>query len=341
MKETEETNKKLVSQLIEKSIEAFILGIEIYNKPTIKYRIEGFSFFICNAWELMLKGELINREIPIYYKDSPERTITLSESIAKIYSDKNTRIRLNLEKIIDLRNISTHFITQDYEVKYAPLFQACVLNYINEINRFHSVDITKYIPQNFLTISAHYQPLSNEEIKLKYPPEIAEKFIKEANEVDVLMDEYNSDKFSVKIKQVLYITKKRDDADFTVRIEKDSKTSIEIVKELKDPADTHKYSFNSVVTAVQERLKRKNIVLSYEKGFTAYVLTQFINFYNIKENDKYCYKHKIGNNNSYTYSQQFIEFIVDEISKDPLNIVESLKDGNKKLNSSREENKKR
>ncbi len=191
MKETEETNKKLVSQLIEKSIEAFILGIEIYNKPTIKYRIEGFSFFICNAWELMLKGELINREIPIYYKDSPERTITLSESIAKIYSDKNTRIRLNLEKIIDLRNISTHFITQDYEVKYAPLFQACVLNYINEINRFHSVDITKYIPQNFLTISAHYQPLSNEEIKLKYPPEIAEKFIKEANEVDVLMDEYN------------------------------------------------------------------------------------------------------------------------------------------------------
>lgn len=79
MKETEETNKKLVSQLIEKSIEAFILGIEIYNKPTIKYRIEGFSFFICNAWELMLKGELINREIPIYYKDSPERTITLSE----------------------------------------------------------------------------------------------------------------------------------------------------------------------------------------------------------------------------------------------------------------------
>ena len=79
MKETEETNNKLVRQLIEKSIEAFILGIEIYNKPTIKYRIEGFSFFICNAWELMLKGELINRGMSIYYKDSPERTITLYE----------------------------------------------------------------------------------------------------------------------------------------------------------------------------------------------------------------------------------------------------------------------
>lgn len=39
----------LKSKLIDKSIEAFILGLEIYNKPTIKYRIEGFSFFICNA----------------------------------------------------------------------------------------------------------------------------------------------------------------------------------------------------------------------------------------------------------------------------------------------------
>jgi len=46
---------KLYENLLNKSIEAFILGIEIYNKPTIKYRVEGFSFFICNAWELMLK----------------------------------------------------------------------------------------------------------------------------------------------------------------------------------------------------------------------------------------------------------------------------------------------
>ena len=40
------------NRLVEKSIEAFILSLEIYNKPTIKYRVEGFSFFIVNAWEL-------------------------------------------------------------------------------------------------------------------------------------------------------------------------------------------------------------------------------------------------------------------------------------------------
>lgn len=34
-------------KLIEKSKEAFAVAIEIYNKPTIKYRVEGFSFFMC------------------------------------------------------------------------------------------------------------------------------------------------------------------------------------------------------------------------------------------------------------------------------------------------------
>jgi hypothetical protein len=48
-------------KMIEKSKEAFVMAIEIYNKPTIKYRVEGFSFFICNAWELMLKAHIMNK----------------------------------------------------------------------------------------------------------------------------------------------------------------------------------------------------------------------------------------------------------------------------------------
>ncbi|SUK59792.1 Protein of uncharacterised function (DUF3644) [Staphylococcus aureus] len=90
--------ENLSEKLVDKSIESFILGLEIYNKPTIKYRIEGFSFFICNAWELMLKAELLNRGENIYYEDNPDRTISLNKVIKLTYPDYNTRIRLNLEK---------------------------------------------------------------------------------------------------------------------------------------------------------------------------------------------------------------------------------------------------
>jgi len=322
--------EKLEDRLIEKSIEAFIMGLEIYNKPTIKYRVEGFSFFIINAWELMLKATLLKRGESIYFSDKPDRTLSLDNVIRKIYTDKNTRIRLNLEKIIDLRNISTHYITEDYEIKYVPLFQACVLNYVNELQRFHSVDITQYIAQNFLTISARYEPLSNEEIRLKYSPEIAERLIKQANEIDVLSATFNSDKFAIPIRQNLYITKKRNEADFTVSIDSHSDTKVTMVKDLKDPSDTHKYSYNNVITAVQEGLKKKNLKLGYKAGFNQYVLNLVIDFYDIKHDTKYAYEHVIGNQHSYTYSQQFIEFIIAEIKKNPQNFVESLKKGKEK-----------
>ncbi len=322
--------ENLADKLIEKSIEAFILGLEIYNKPTIKYRIEGFSFFIVNAWELMLKATLLKRNESIYFPDKPDRTLSVENVLRKVYTDKNTRIRLNLEKIIDLRNISTHYITEDYEVKYAPLFQACVLNFVNEIQRFHDVDITKYIAQNFLTISARYEPLSNEELKVKYSPEIAEKLIKQSNEIDVLSATYNSDKFAINIRQNLYITKKKSEADFVVGIDSHSDTKVSVVKDLKDPSDTHKYSYKNVITAVQEHLKKKNIRLNYKSGFNQYVLGLVIDFYDIKHETKYAYKHTIGNQESYTYSQQLIDFIVSEIEKDPINYVNSLKASNKK-----------
>ena len=76
-------NSKLIEKLLEKSKEAFILAIENYNKVTIKYRVESFAFFVCNAWELMLKAHLLNIGENIYYKDKPDRTISLSECIKK------------------------------------------------------------------------------------------------------------------------------------------------------------------------------------------------------------------------------------------------------------------
>ena len=67
--ELEKNNKELINMLLEKSNEAFLMSLEVYNIPTIKYRAESFAFFICNAWELLLKAKLINDngENAIYY----------------------------------------------------------------------------------------------------------------------------------------------------------------------------------------------------------------------------------------------------------------------------------
>ncbi len=326
-------SNELQEKLVDKSVEAFLMGLEIFNKPTINYRTEGFSFFICNAWELMLKALLLKRGKPIYYKDQPDRTYDLSKVVRLIYTDKRQPLRVNLEKIINLRNTSTHFITEDYEAIYAPLFQSCVVNYVNELLRFHGRDVSNYLNRSSLTLTTNIKELSNEQIKAKYPEEIAQKLIFTKNDIDVTKKLEGSDKFSITVRHELVITKDKNKANFSVKINKDAENDVAIIKELKDPADVFKLSFHNLIKDIDKRLRKQKIPFCYttkgseskKESFNKYVLSLFISYYDMKNNNKYSYAHRIGKLTEYTYSQQAAEFIVNQIKQDPSGIVEKKK----------------
>ena len=309
-------------KLIEKSQEAFVMAIEIYNKPTIKYRVEGFSFFICNAWELMLKAYLISRygEDSIYYKDNPNRTITLENCLQKIFTNAKTPLRRNLLKIIELRNTSTHFITEEYEMVYIPLFQACILNFVEKMQEFHRVDMTEIVPQNFLTLAVSMKALDESIIRAKYPEEIANKLIDTNNKLEPMIAE-NNQSFAIKVEHLHFITKDKSKATSFVHIDKEAEAGVKIVKELKDPNNTHKFTMKNAIKEINRRLQSEGINFEINQ----YIFNLFNKVYGIKENEKYCYVHRQYAQPSYTYSMQTIDLIVGEIQKDSENIVEYLK----------------
>ncbi|PTK32250.1 DUF3644 domain-containing protein [Staphylococcus hominis] len=323
--------ENLKERLLLKCQEAFIMGLELYNKPTIKYRIEGFSFFICNAWELMLKAKLLKDNISIYYSDNPNRTLNLSDVIKIVYTDKNQPLRINLEKIIDLRNISTHLVTEDYETVYAPFFQANILNFSEQLQKFHDIDITRKIPQNFLSLSVNMDILNNDEIRGKYSPAIAEKLITQKNDLEVAQETNSSNSLVIPLQNTIMITKNPKNADFSVNVSSDSDNNATILKELKDPNDKYKLSFNNVIKGVNKQLKAKNLKFNYydkandKNEFNQYTLSLIIKFYNLKNDDKYAYHFA----NVTRYSQQIVEFIVKEIKNDP-NVIDNIKKANKK-----------
>lgn len=316
----------IVSRLIEKSKEAFVMAIEIYNKPTIKYRVEGFSFFICNAWELMLKAYLLKRDgaSSIYYKNNPERTITLENCLQKVITNEKAPLRRNLEKIIELRNTSTHFITEEYEMVYIPLFQACILNFVDKMQEYHDVDMTKVIPQNFLTLAVSMKALDESVIRAKYPEEIANKIVATNKQLEPLIAE-NNQSFAIRIEHLHYITKDKNQATSFVHVDKNADAGVKIIKELKDPNNTHKYTMKTAIKEITRRLQSDGIEFSMNQ----YVFDLFNKVYGIKQNEKYCYVHKQYAQSSYTYSSQAIDLIVGEIEKDPDNIVENLKKAKK------------
>lgn len=314
-------------KLIEKSKEAFVMAIEIYNKPTIKYRVEGFSFFICNAWELMLKAYMLEKfgESSIYYKDNPKRTITLENCIHKIFTNEKSPLHRNLLKIIELRNTSTHFITEEYEMIYIPLFQACVLNFVEKMQEFHNVDMTEVVPQNFLTLAVSMKALDENVIRVKYPEEIAERIL-ETNSTLIPMINENNQTFAIKIEHYHYITRDKNRATSFVHVDKEADAGVKIIKELKDPSNTHKYTMKTALKEINRQLQKEGI----EIKVNAYHFNLFNKVFGLKENEKYCYIHKIYAQPSYSYSMQAIELIVGEIKKDPKNIIEHLKKSVKK-----------
>lgn len=331
--------ENLSERLVNKSIEAFIMGLEIYNKPTIRYRVEGFSFFICNAWELMLKSHLIKTvgENSIYFKDSPGRSISLENAIKLIFTNKNDPLRSNLEKIIELRNTSTHFITEDYELIYAPLFQACVFNYIEKMSLFHQIDVTEFVTQTFLSLVIKEDDLDPTVIRAKYSTETAEKLLATSYEINEL-EKQNNPSFAIEINHNFYITKKVNEADATVRIAKNGEIPVQIIKEQRDPSNTHNYSQGKSVAEINKIIKREKIPFSYNdilkkeirQNFTTGDFQLFLSFYDMKTNDRYVYEHIIGHNRQYSYSRKTIDFIIGEIKKAPENIIKYLKQEIKK-----------
>lgn len=319
---------KTIDRLVAKSKEAFLMAIEIYNKPSIKYRVEGFSLFICNAWELMLKAYMINKfgEESIYYSDNKNRTLSLSDCIKKVFTNNKDPLRLNLEKILELRNTSTHFITEEYEMVYIPLFQACVINYSEKLSEFHDVDITEIVPQNFLTLSATLKTIKESEIRAKYPDAIVDKFLSLKNSIDTISSETN-DKFCINISVTHYQTKNPKLADHTYRIAKDGEVPVEIIKQLQDPNTIYRFTSKTLINTVQSMLKKNNIALMYRGNiatFTMFHFTNLINRFGIKENQDFCWTNRINKTPQYSYSQQAVDFVFTELSKDPEHILDNI-----------------
>ncbi len=311
-------DEKLISDMLNKSEEAFLMAIEIYNKPTINYRLEGFGFFICNAWELLLKSKLLKDGKSIYYHDKPNRTITLSNCVSAVFTNDKDPIRKNLEVIINLRNTSTHFVIKEMDSIYLPFMQANVLNYSQKLFDFFDRDITEKINSSFMTLVTNNKEISEENILSRYGDNIFFRYNKLKSETSSLINETVSDKLAIVVDLNVKIVKDKDEAKMTFRIAKDGEEPARIITKIKDPNLTHSFTQKRVIELVTENLKRRNI----EMKLNQYNLKLIVDKFNLKSDEKYYYHHEITGR--WGCSQQLVDFITDLLYKEP-NILNNIK----------------
>ncbi|MDQ8209772.1 DUF3644 domain-containing protein [Coraliomargarita sp. SDUM461003] len=160
--------------LFDKSIASGLSAIEVYNKPHFAYREETFSVLLVNSWELLLKARIVqlerNRISSIF--EYERRKNSNGELSTKLYRKRNrsgnvitvglfksydllsskygdsidTRVRSNLEALVEIRDNSIHFFNKDLDLKkkVMEIGAASLKNYAALSKRWFAADLSIY-----------------------------------------------------------------------------------------------------------------------------------------------------------------------------------------------------
>ena len=292
--------KRYINALLEKSEEAYLMALEIINKPTIKYRSEGFCFFICNAWELLLKAYLVNKEgsiDAINFKDKTNRTIGLDDCVNVVFTSTENPTRNNLQIIRNIRNKITHTVLPDYDVIFASSFQRCLSNY----NDFFKKQFPDYPFNDTVT---PYVSLAKTQEKQKSPLLLDQNSSETLNKLLSSVDLNETTTLTFR----LVSTKKEQDADIKFKLDPSADKTTAFITVEKPTGDLYPYSAKQIVERVKETVAME---LGTDFKFNMHTFNELCKSYGIKENKRYCSKTQYSQTTILLYSEETIEFISD------------------------------
>lgn len=303
--------------LIENSVEAYVLALETVNRLTVKYRVETFSFLMCNAWELLLKARIIDTEgdVESIYNNTNDtgrkRSISLKDCLNKTMNNKNDPVRRNLERIIELRDESIHLMIKQIPADLISLFQANVINYHEYLNNWFQRSLSDLFPIPMMSIVYDINPeqfdLSDSRLRRQlgtdafdFLSSFSAKLRDEHNQLN------NSKQFSININYRVSIEKKEGDADIRLTNADDSNKLVNVMEVPKDSSKTHPFRQTELI----ENLKKAGLEINQHD-------IQCVNqVFNIKSRSEFFYQQNKIKGSPPQYSEKFLKWLIDRYEKD-------------------------
>lgn len=307
--------KRLTRNLIDNSIEAFVLALETINRPSVKYRMEAFCFLYCNSWELLIKARLLHEGKGIFYKKKrkqPRRSLSLEDCLNRIFTSESDPIRLNIKKIYDFRNDATHLVIPFIPPDIMGLFQAGVLNYPKALQDWFAINLSNRIPLGMMALVYDFDPTQHSLEHAKMTRKLSAETVHWLTEFQRTIREQASSlgeaapQFYIPIDLKLAIVKKPDKADIILSSGIGGKEAL-ILQVPKDADKTHPYRKKEVVELVNQKLDGQLVINAFDIQCIRKV-------YDIASKAEFYYKSKLW---SPQYSEKFVDWIVKQAVKNP------------------------
>lgn len=334
-------SKKEINFMKKKSIDSFLFALEIFNKPTIDYRLEGCVFFLCNAWELLFKARLLSQDKRITFKDNEGRTYGITECMRRVLTNEHDPIRINLSVIIGLRNTATHLVIPEYEADYIPFLAYNVRAYTQKLYEYFDVSINRYIKTDFLslfTAKTNDHPVN---VIGKYGKNVRDAFIQKKGLLQSAYDSTDSEvALNVQVNLVRVNRENLADVKF-YRSNDPADPHVKVIRQEVNPNITHTLTHHQIASRIDQEIKKNGILFTplrkpipTEKNpdpklFTTNALDILLRKYNWRENQEFCHKTPYGSSCIYKYSDKLVTTIIAMIMNNP-NIVVDINNQNKR-----------
>lgn len=273
--------RKLTNKLALNSLNAVLSALEIYNKPDCKYRDEGFSILIVNAYELLFKAKilLINKEniksLYIYENrknkngtNSKQRIIKKNRldqpytldlnSCISILKNKGlitNNIKENIDILIEIRDNAIHLLNnKDIKYKLYSVCAASIKNYAKLLEKwFPKISLKKY---NFFITPLNFDVITNsyESANLNLAQKNFLNYIDIAEGTSSMDDEYD---LLLKV-DVKFIRNNNDDGVLIKYVSEGKKINVELSEEMFKKM--YPYNFHQIVEKIKN--ERQNIKIN-------------------------------------------------------------------------------
>ena len=306
---------KLSKTLIQKSQESFLLALELYNKPTVGYRAESFSILFSNAWELMLKANLLEqtngKRNAIFRRKQRNRrreSISLDEALNKIFFNASDPVRKNIEYISGIRNEAAHLIIEELNPYFSRAFQVGVINYIGHLLSWFGIDLNERLNPGLLSLISDKSRITDMAVlKSRYSKEDFQAILNSIERFEELQK--LGDRAALSIQHTVAIVKNPKKADYVISAGESGTQGVAVIQRVRDPDMSHPFSRKRAISEIKKSLT-KHIKFN-EYDFEAYV---FVKGHKKTNNNEYHYKGRFSGSSQ--YSQRLIDECIQEINTD-------------------------
>jgi hypothetical protein len=325
----------LAKALLKKSRDNMMLALELYNRPSLENKLDGFVLLFCTAWEQLCKSRLIERdgEDSIFepnVKKGTRRTIPLRACLDRLYESKSN-LRRNIEVVADWRDKAAHLLMPEIQSIASRIFQSGVLNYSSEFESFTDTAFISSQHTGMMSLVGEFKLPPASLLKTLYGS-AANEILELAHKVELEIEAADDISFAIPLRVSLVFAKEDGDAQIVIAKANGSTEDLKklrqalIIEKPVDPDKSHPHSQGNLLKLLNETLTkeldhgklRRVLPKTNEQGAPAlnrHCLQSCISKLGWnKNNNKYHYFGKLAGRHQ--YSEEVITDLIKRIAQD-------------------------